>query len=576
MFLFTINMVSTFVLFIFARMKTPIRIFFVFLYCLFGVYACKHADYPSSLLKADSLTCVQPDSAIILLQNIQKEIDRMPKATQMYYRLLCIKAQDKAYVTHSSDTLIKEVIHYYENQKDYRHLPEAYYYAGRVYRDLGDSPQALAYFDKAIEILPVNDGYELKSRIYSQKGSLFLYQGLYVRAIAQFRMSHQCDIALKDSIGMVYNLRDIGNAYRLTNKMDSARIYLQEANMLSQRLRRQDLFNMLQSQLAALYIDLQAYDSAKIVLQNALLNVEDSNKSGIYSIAARFYYAIGKIDSATWYYSKLLNFGTVYAQQTAYRHLLELSIKQNDTEYAPIYLHGYVQSVDSVLRLAQTETTPLVDSLYHYQLLEKESQRLKIESQNKTLGFKVIVFMLFITIIFLVIYRYCNKSRKPELKQELEKSLATKGISKSDISKKRSEQKIELLNRILQQQIVENEQEKDAQKRMFDSGVFKELQKRANSVRGEAYVTSEEWKLLKELITPAYPHFFERLYSLHTLNDNELHVCILLKFQFRQADIARLLQLKPESISSIRKRLCQKVTGNDGKPIMWDNIIHSL
>lgn len=150
-------------------------------------------------------------------------------------------------------------------------------------------------------------------------------------------------------------------------------------------------------------------------------------------------------------------------------------------------------------------------------------------------------------------------------------------ISNDSIQKRKIGQKIELLNHILQQKTIENEQEKEAQEYLFNSDIYKLLQERANSARGKAYVTAEEWELLKNLITPAYPLFFERLFSLHaTPNDNELHVCILLKLQFRPADIGRLLELKPETISSIRKRLYRKVTGEDGVPELWNKIIYSL
>lgn len=121
--------------------------------------ACGHKPYPQSLITADSLTNVLPDSAITLLKSMENTTQTEPEATQVYYRLLCIKANDKAYIEHTSDSLILPVLHYYIKKDDERHLPEAYYYAGRVYRDLGDAPQALEYFEKAVETLPENGGY---------------------------------------------------------------------------------------------------------------------------------------------------------------------------------------------------------------------------------------------------------------------------------------------------------------------------------------------------------------------------------------------------------------------------------
>lgn len=570
---------------------------------LLGFCACGHKPYPQSLIIADSLTNACPDSAITLLKNIENTLQTEPETTQMYYRLLCIKANDKAYIPHTSDSLILPVLHYYIEKGDEQHLPEAYYYAGRVYRDLGDAPQALEYFEKAAEALPEDGGYKLKSKIYSQMGTLFAYQSMYAEALEMYKRGGEYDEILKDSVGMVFTLRDIGNMYKELGKEDSTLAYFKEASRLSRLLQRIDLFNMLQSQLAFIYTDLQKYDSARTALQNALKDIEQPNRSAIYNIAARFYDVTNQTDSAIWYYNELLDFGSVYAKQTACRRLLELTLKQNDTQQATGYLNNCLLYTDSIQKLTQTETIHRMHSLYNYQLREKENIQLKTENRNKTLLIGMISGSLLIIIISFIAYRQYSRRKTLELKQQLEKlrtiekenqdkieslekyksqkevlekRLADINPPEDNVQKKQLGQKIELLNHILQQQAIEKEQEKDAQDCLFCSEIYKKLQERANSARGEAYITSEEWNIVKGLMSPAYPIFFERLYSLHTPNENELHVCILLKLQFRQADIARLLQLKPESISSIRRRLYQKVTGSKGSPEMWDKIIDSL
>lgn len=570
---------------------------------LLGFCACGHKPYPQSLIIADSLTNACPDSAITLLKNIENTLQTEPEATQMYYRLLCIKANDKAYIPHTSDSLILPILHYYIEKGDEQHLPEAYYYAGRVYRDLGDAPQALDYFEKAAEALPEDGGYKLKSKIYSQMGTLFAYQSMYAEALEMYKKGGEYDNILQDSVGMVFTLRDIGNMYKELGKEDSTLAYFKEASRLSRLLQRIDLFNMLQSQLAFIYTDLQKYDSARTALQNALKDIEQPNRSAIYNIAARFYDVTNQTDSAIWYYNELLDFGSVYAKQTACRRLLELILKQNDTQQATGYLNNCLLYTDSIQKLTQTETIHRMHSLYNYQLREKENIQLKTENRNKTLLIGMISGSLLIIIISFIAYRQYSRRKTLELKQQLEKlrtiekenqdkieslekyksqkevlekRLADINPPEDNVQKKQLGQKIELLNHILQQQAIEKEQEKDAQDCLFCSEIYKKLQERANSARGEAYITSEEWNIVKGLMSPAYPIFFERLYSLHTPNENELHVCILLKLQFRQADIARLLQLKPESISSIRRRLYQKVTGSKGSPEMWDKIIDSL
>ena len=61
----------------------------------------------------------------------------------MYYHLLTIKAEDKLYTRHTSDSLINLIVKFYDEHGDKNKLIEAYYYQGSVYRDLHDAPSAL-------------------------------------------------------------------------------------------------------------------------------------------------------------------------------------------------------------------------------------------------------------------------------------------------------------------------------------------------------------------------------------------------------------------------------------------------
>ena len=162
-------------------MKWPEPLLLIILLPLYFL-SCDSKPYPQVLQLADSLANTCPDSAIVLLEQFKDSTHQESKEAQMYYQLLTIKARDKAYITHTSDSLILEVLHYYEKRKDKKHLPEAYYYAGRIYRDLGDAPQALEYFFKAIDASNACMNYRLTSRIYSQIGTLYLYQEVYDKA----------------------------------------------------------------------------------------------------------------------------------------------------------------------------------------------------------------------------------------------------------------------------------------------------------------------------------------------------------------------------------------------------------
>ena len=117
---------------------------------------------------------------------------------------LCVKADDKAYIPLTSENRILPVLHYYIKKDDTRHLPEAYFYAGRTYRDLGDAPQALDYFDKALDVLGDDSCCELRSLIHSQMGRIFSEQGLWNEARKVYSQAYRWSVLEKDSISMIY------------------------------------------------------------------------------------------------------------------------------------------------------------------------------------------------------------------------------------------------------------------------------------------------------------------------------------------------------------------------------------
>ncbi len=90
----------------------------ILLHCFCG---CENQSYPQTLISADSLSSVNPDSAIAILTAMKERIAAENKQTQMYYQLICLKAKDKAYITYTSDNSILQILKYYE-QKDYKNL----------------------------------------------------------------------------------------------------------------------------------------------------------------------------------------------------------------------------------------------------------------------------------------------------------------------------------------------------------------------------------------------------------------------------------------------------------------------
>ena len=168
-------------------------------------------QYPEALILADSLTQCNADSAVRLLQELAPTMSQAKEPVRRYHQLLTIKAQDKAFIPHTSDSLVLTLLRYYQEEGDPRLLPEACYYAGRVTRDLGDAPQALDYFHQALDALQTSDyqsrmqGQEertlkLQGKIHAQMGYLFRRQHLYDEAIKAFESRRNAHLCSKKTI----------------------------------------------------------------------------------------------------------------------------------------------------------------------------------------------------------------------------------------------------------------------------------------------------------------------------------------------------------------------------------------
>ena len=136
-----------------------------------------------------AIRCISqyPDSALTYLHSLDSVITSEPEETRMYYELLTVKAKDKLYLTPTSDTILKQVVRFYESYDDADKRMEAYYYLGSVYRDMKDAPRAITAFQRAVEAGKNSRKYDILGRIYEQTGTLFAYQSLYEDAMTAYK-----------------------------------------------------------------------------------------------------------------------------------------------------------------------------------------------------------------------------------------------------------------------------------------------------------------------------------------------------------------------------------------------------
>ena len=231
---------------------------------------------PAELARADSLLAVCPDSAARYLASLDSLVREEPERVRMYYALQKIKADDKCYVTHTTDSVIRAVVRYYTDAGDPDLLMETYYYLGSVYRDMGDAPRAVEAFQKVVDIGQESgsERYDLLGRSYEQIGYRLAYQGLYNEALEAYKKSYNYNADRPK--GKIYALRNIARMYNAINEVDSAICYYMRAYDGMRLSGDSSMKDNVLSELSAVYIRKKAYGKAKGVF-NLISNQDDVN-----------------------------------------------------------------------------------------------------------------------------------------------------------------------------------------------------------------------------------------------------------------------------------------------------------
>ena len=571
----------------------------LFLLCLSVLLlaSCSSGRYPSALYVADSLSVACPERAVALLDSLRPQMEQEGERVRMYYHLLCVKARDKAYLPHTSDSLVLEVLRYYEDKQDCRHLPEAYYYAGRVASDLGDAPQALDYFQRALDAMPEDGMTYLRDRVVSQMGTLFSAQGLYAEALKMYKKSLQCSEELKDSVGVIYSLRDVAYAYWCLGQNDSVLPCYNRAHRWSVKWGNPELIGLINIQLADHYLEKGLYDSVRIYLPLDLTGLSDKNRNAAYAITAYYYEALGRQDSATYYYTQLLNNGDVYAKALAARYLMQQATLNHASKEVAVSQDTYLKYADSVQYLTKTEVVARMHSLYNYQLRERENASLQKAYASQTRNLLFVSCCLVVALSAFLVYRqYQWRNRKilaarlDRLTRQKEQAEADSRLNRQEIHGLETElaqerQKSREAAAEYQKQLQDMRQSTDASCRLRkeqrtqiqNTDIYRLLEEKASSVQGKADVTAKEWRELERVIRTFDADFLPKLEGLpYSWKPSERLLCLLLRVGFTPSQIGVLLGRPVQTITTMRRRLAERLLDNLKTPKGWDDFICSL
>lgn len=550
---------------------------------------CSEAEHDARLKEIAEIVSDSPQEALLSLDSI--DCQKLSESERHYYDLLTIKVKDKIYIQHTSDSLILDVISYYENSPQSSLYAEALYYGGRVYRDMGDAPTALQYFHKALDNIPESSqSLNLKARVLSQTGGLLQDISLYDEAIPYIEKSLNICELNKDTTNIVYELQLLGGTYLRARKYRLAEYYFNRAIEMSSNLpisfkAKSKMY------LADVKYQVGQLDSALILIRNTPDLVNPIARNRALSTASDIYLAKGLLDSAYMYAHELINSPDSNNKVIGYQNLLlpELqkfipldTIYQYIDEYRGL-LENYYDSNESQLAMNQ-------HNFYNYQLHEREKQSAQQE-KDKFLGWLYIISIVAVILVITVLALNINRKKQQlrlhealdnisELKSSLNNnSSADSGESEpKDIAKETTTES--LRNRLRSELLgIYNNDKKQVEipSTILKSEAYKELQSYVAS--GKIIpLDSQLWEQVESAVIESSPNFKYNLQLLTggNLSSQDYRMALLIKCGITPTQMISLLGRTKGTVSYRREALCYKVFDQKLGSKVIDGIIRLL
>ena len=573
--------------------------------------------------KIENLMPQHPDSALMLLEQIENK-ENLSRKDKAHYSLLLTEAEDKTYVTHTTDSLISIAADYYEKTDDLGRKAKAWYYKGRINQDLGHPLKAQEYYLKALRDEEKIEDHALLGRIHNRIGMLYAYQKVYEKALPFQKKAVENFHLINDSTGQVFALRDLGRTFLMLGLQDSSIICNQKAIALM----RKRIIPSVYTELAGLYIDRQRMEEAHGLLRTSLQNVaKPQAKYPVYLVLGELYKKSGQIDSARFYLQACINSAPLPETRAGgLFHLKEIALEKGQWEQAALLSKQYELLKDSIEQGKNAESIRNVQAFYSYNEIEQDLWEARLYASKQKSFYSLLItaclFLLTVALLRFIHYRRERKSLLQRLKaneEQIQRNEQTlKNISdvkdslqneiqiykttERQLSKEKDEQ-LKRTNEEIRQKIMQleklshtkdeleknlltlrsensnlkkREQAREEERKKIEESERLQNERLYDKFRSPAgwEPTDTDWHKLFISVDKLYPKMVTTLQKSTSLNESERKICYLSKIGVKPGAIEILLG--KGNVSVYRKRLYEKLNKKAGTAKDFDKYISDI
>ena len=546
----------------------------------------------AELSHIDSLAEADQSAAIARIDSITAASGGgMARSVRMRLALLRAKACNKLLLPLNRDSLLM-LDGYFTDHGTPNERMLAKYIIGCSYLDDNDAPRAVECFQKAISCADTLDSkncdYKTLSRIYGQLGVIQEDQMLPTDALKSGNCAIQYSLMAKDTLYAIsiYNL--YADIYHQLGMYDSV---MSVCDRSVSMLKKYDNPQMIASVFGAkmfMMVERNEMEKAKpyIDFYEKNFRLYDSETKSMEDGHEIYYYIKGlsylyenRLDSAEYFFRKELRSTTDFNnRQAASRGLYLLYKRRGVNDSITKYAEMWNTATDSAYANMSTRHLQQMKAMYDYSNSERIAEQKEAEAERyKYLAVSfVFAFALAVFIILYILQRrkkgierikklnatnamYIMLLKKKE--KELEAALSDNVRNTALIDEKKSEIK-QLEEKISALRGGDFNALRHDKALIYDAPIIDTMHELAGS---SCKATVAEISCLRKHADDFLPDFMESLdIEKNNLGNLEVVVCILVKLQFITSEISCLLDISPQRLTNIRKRLNMKIFGEDG------------
>ena len=571
------------------------------------------------LVHAESVMFEHPDSALHILEDMPMPSARWNKENHALWCLLVTQAKYKQKMKISSDSLIRIAYDYYKPTDNARRKAMSALYMGGVNYNLGNIEESIRFYLEAKTEMEKTSDYQLGYLIMSGLSNIYLYRDFTTYALEACTQAY--DYAVKDSNKryQMSSLLFFARCYCLLDKLDIAEQKYKQCSAIALELGKKNFYDIAMQDLAALYKNSHRYTESLLILKSLPFNPQVSLLFG------QNYLLLNHLDSANYYLKKSLYTDNIYTKRAAYIGLYKLAEYPMYQKNMKTYCDSLLFYTDSVMSLDKGKEIIAYKEKYDHQKLITEQQRLKLEKADAQRMMFIITICLIVVIAvvanlyqkrlvrkettirkqseqlqdyMLQLHEYetqlmQNNRYMEELKEQLsgqemnseELHEYREQIDSLQVENSRLSEKINSLQHHINDyssKLDKARREADKFRNLSEENLYLKQRERVltdyvvdndrlvKELREKCRVLEAgEWETLEQMCESTYSNFVSRLLGVcPTLTKQELHLCMLIKLRFNNAQMSEIFGVNTTSVSQKKFRLKKHLsdTLQDGLP----------